>query len=1302
MNKKQIFFPGRITAFFFVFLCMLTWKEIALSEEWRCFGGDERRSGYSPDSLPEKLSLQWLYHSRHAPQPAWSGRDTRMPFDLGYHVVTSNNMIYFGSSADDKVYALDAETGTEKWTFFTNAPVRFAPLAWRDFLYVASDDGYLYCLEGKSGKEIWKHRGGPLESKVLGNGRMISRWPARGAPVISEGVLYYVAGIWPSEGIFIYALNPETGKVLWRNDSSGSIFMPQPHGGSDANSGVSAQGELVVCGDYLLLPTGRAVPAAFDRKNGEFLYFHLQNYGSGANGRGGARIVAEGDFFFNDGTFFETENGNLIYQMERNVLIAITPRNIVMAPPEKDIILLDRKNWHEKRKTVDRQGKTVEREALTTPAKTLSNPSLNLCSIVSTNNKIILGSGPFFGSNSFLCVKDMESGKETFREYLDGAPYGVAVSGSKIFVSTDKGSIYCFGEKKDKNPVMIEPKPDAEPYQGNSVYAKAAEEILNQANLKYGYCLDMGCGAGDLAYELAKRTHLQIYAIDSNPENVAQARRNLDGAGLYGVRVTVLYEEDLKRTSLPDYFADLIISGRAVAQGADFLNLEEAQRIQRPYGGIACIGKEGAISKSVRGEMDGAGLWTHQYGDSMNTNCSNEKILRGPLGMLWFEDLNFQMPNRHGRGHTPLYKNGVLVVQGLHGLLGVNGYNGRRIWNYPIKNLQKPYDQNEHLVGTAGTNSNICIGGENIFLRHKNKCLQISLMDGRLIRELGIPAELGGEKESWGYIAFYHGILFGSILDKDYIVKYLFQESDMSDLLTESQAIFALDAQTGEYKWSYKAKKSIRNNAIAIGKGKVFLIDCEQSEEDVLGYEERRGKEKERKPRSGELICLDAEDGKVLWRKDKGIYGTLLCLSERNDVLLMGYQYSQRSFQLPSEKGDRLSAFYAFDGTPLWEAREKYISRPVLIEDLVYTQPYARNMLTGELKKDFRLDDRAPCGCGNISGSRRMLFYRSGTLGYTDLVKNRGTENYGGIRPGCWINAIPVGGMLLMPDATDQCRCSYLIKSSIALIPYGLRAPHILPEERAFNKPVKVQISSDAKDVEIRYTLDGTNPNPASQLYSEPFEIKGSAVVKSRSFSGIYPPSPVTEAEFLIDPHALPIGDDYWEIYDSPGAEPAKSHWVVEAGTIKETSNIFKGVEGNDPGSERQGTFRIYEEGKVFQDGEFICNISSSDNDTLGVAFRFQDAEHYYLFAMDEQRKYHALAVKNGDEYKVLASNQKGYEVNKWQRLRIGLSGSRITVYLNEGKEFDLEDETFSRGAPALYSWGSAGAMFKNITWKPR
>mgnify|MGYP002476918242 CR=1 FL=1 len=52
-------------------------------------------------------------------------------------------------------------------------------------VFVASDDGLLYCLDAADGRLQWKFRGGPRNELVLGNERAISRWPARGGPAVA-------------------------------------------------------------------------------------------------------------------------------------------------------------------------------------------------------------------------------------------------------------------------------------------------------------------------------------------------------------------------------------------------------------------------------------------------------------------------------------------------------------------------------------------------------------------------------------------------------------------------------------------------------------------------------------------------------------------------------------------------------------------------------------------------------------------------------------------------------------------------------------------------------------------------------------------------------------------------------------------------------------------------------------------------------------------------------------------------------------------------------------------------------------
>ena len=233
--------------------------------DWAQYRADAARSGYSPEELPEELYPAWTYEPLHPPQPAWQGVDTRMSFDHAHHVAVAGGLLFFGSSADGKVYALDAATGETRWSFATAGPVRLAPAVWQGRVLVTSDDGLLYCLSAADGTLLWQKRGGPEGDLLLGNDRMISRWPVRGGVAVTKDTVYFGAGIWPTEGIFLYALDPATGKVRWCNDESGAIHMPQPHPTAEADSGISIQGFLALGGEQLLVPTGRAVPAAFGR-----------------------------------------------------------------------------------------------------------------------------------------------------------------------------------------------------------------------------------------------------------------------------------------------------------------------------------------------------------------------------------------------------------------------------------------------------------------------------------------------------------------------------------------------------------------------------------------------------------------------------------------------------------------------------------------------------------------------------------------------------------------------------------------------------------------------------------------------------------------------------------------------------------------------------------------------------------------------------------------------------------------------------------------------------------------------------
>ena len=169
---------------------VLTLPATLSAADWPQYRADQRRSGYTSERLRESLALVWTHQAPHKPAPAWpDAKWQKMTFDFAYQPVIAGGRLFYGSSADGTIRAIDVAAGQERWSFATDGPVRFAPAVWNDRVFAAgvygkkvfavSDDGYLYCLAASDGRLCWKHRGGPSNLSILGNGRLISMFPAR-------------------------------------------------------------------------------------------------------------------------------------------------------------------------------------------------------------------------------------------------------------------------------------------------------------------------------------------------------------------------------------------------------------------------------------------------------------------------------------------------------------------------------------------------------------------------------------------------------------------------------------------------------------------------------------------------------------------------------------------------------------------------------------------------------------------------------------------------------------------------------------------------------------------------------------------------------------------------------------------------------------------------------------------------------------------------------------------------------------------------------------------------------------------
>ena len=1196
------------------------------ADGWPQYRSRGSRSGYTAEQLPSDLSLAWVHELRHAPRPAWIGRSlarSRMRFDWSHDVVAADGQCFFGSSADDKVYALDAATGETRWTFFTCGPVRLAPAVWRDRLFVGSDDGYLYCLGVRDGRLLWKVRGGPADDRVVGNGRLVSRWVVRGGPAVRDGVVYFAAGIWPLEGVYVYAVDAATGKVLWCNDHTGYLEIDQPHMVCHSRGGVAAQGYLAVTDKYLFVPTGRSVPAVFDRQTGRLLHFNLGRYGGKTPwGTGGGDVVAMGEVFFNAGMAFDSETGLKYHNVGRRKWwepyktpdgrtphgeflwgdrhqICVTPDGFVRSEgPLLYGAALSKRTYDAKREAptaratprLSNVGKASDKHHL---ERIDDAPYLKdvwkLELPAQPGAVIVAGNCAIWGADGRLAMVDLASCETIWSTEVDGMVRNLAVADGRLLVSTDQGTIYGFAATTaDGSPRRIAAARQL-PAPRNETYVQKAKAILEASDVSQGYCLLMDCGDGSLAHELARQSQLSVVGLAKTAADALRARQQLDAAGVYGVRAAVL---EVGVDDLPDYFANLIVldgtissrltagptkpagivadsipkslflgsrqsecvtenrdlrslarpillafqqasTGRADAPSPMGLGLNECapnlQRVLRPCGGVICTASGDTIETTVRGPLPGGGQWTHNLGDAGNTLDSGDTIAGGPLGMLWYADETQETIDRHGKNPAPLFYKGLLLREGIDGIRCLDGYNGTLRWEVELPGVLAAYREGTQ-VGGGQIGSTYCVDNDTLYVRIDDCCLALNVFTGEEQGRFRAPALPDGRPRRWAYIAAKDGLLFGSLMNESYVIKA--QHGDggqrtqkpMDDHLTESSLLFALDAKTGQLKWTFEPTHSIRNNAIAVGDGLVYVIDRPVAEIDKILKTELKSKRRGSKINApqhptGVLLALDAATGEVRWQDKDDIFGTTLSVSTKHDVLLMSY--SRIGFARPSDWPTGMRAYRASDGTTLWESSTSG-TRPTIVDRTIYSFPMAWDLLAGKQRtvdvsgvgerpsQPWRIQGKGQ-GCGLVAGCEGLLLIRSGALGYYDTTYDRGwMENYGGLRTGCFVNALPVGGIVIAPDDTRACRCSYQNQASIALVQRGFRAPEIDAaagqtnvrygrhlKEPAFTGSLLVTITHEDPRVEIRYTLDDSYPTAQSPRYTKPIRLDETTPVRA-------------------------------------------------------------------------------------------------------------------------------------------------------------------------------------------------------------
>ncbi len=713
--------------------------------DWPMWRSDHGRSASTTEQLADKLYLQWKV--QYSPRtPVWDDplNQNLMQFDRLFEPIVADNKIFLGFNDQDKVVALDINSGRELWHYYADGPVRLPLAANNGKIYFTGDDGVCYCLDADKGTLVWKISLAPAAHKLIGNKRLISMWPARGGIVIKDNIIYTAASIFPMMGTFIYAINADTGEIIWKNEGTGSNYILQPHR-SPAFADVAPQGTFAISGNKLLVAGGRSVPAAFDLNSGEELYYQLAASGK----TGGAFTCANKQVFFNH----HRERMTCMYDMNTGDTLKTNAG---------EYPVLDGDNIYF-------SGNKV---FATQVYDSIKFDTLWESDVSATKELIKAGDCLFAANSSGITALKITDNKPqvswTFKS--DKSIERLVASNGKLIAVTGDGEMMVFGNTPVSNVSIIkQPVPEI------SVHSFSGKRIIRKTRIRNGYGVVVGTDNIPLLKILISRTSLSLIALDKDPDRIAFLREYFDSLGVTTDRLSFL---DFNETVsfLPKYFSSL-----TVVTDPAYLNDNNPELLRgifesaRPYNGKIWIKARGRTKRALKrtmtgldlygadlrkglgyvsisrtGALKGAADWTHNYGDIANTVKSDDDIVKAPLGILWFGgNSNLDVLPRHGHGPSEQVIDGRLIIQGVSSISARDVYTGRMIWKKEIENLDKDtwmvfydetYDEDNpldtkynqvHLPGANARGTNFIATKEYVYVIEGSHCLLLDIKTGR-------------------------------------------------------------------------------------------------------------------------------------------------------------------------------------------------------------------------------------------------------------------------------------------------------------------------------------------------------------------------------------------------------------------------------------------------------------------------------------------------------------------------------------------------------------------------------------------
>ncbi len=196
------------------------------ADDWPMAGANPQRTSWTAEEVRGRLKPVWYKQF----EPYISQK---------VQIIAANNMLYIATARG--LYALDADTGAERWVYPTELPLGHSPTVSNGVVYVGGFDHKLHAINANTGQGLWTFEAGagfetnPLvvgDKVFLGNrdgyfyaiyaegqsqaGKLAWKYQTNG-PILYSAAYNNGTIFFASNDSHAYALNANTGALVWKS-----------------------------------------------------------------------------------------------------------------------------------------------------------------------------------------------------------------------------------------------------------------------------------------------------------------------------------------------------------------------------------------------------------------------------------------------------------------------------------------------------------------------------------------------------------------------------------------------------------------------------------------------------------------------------------------------------------------------------------------------------------------------------------------------------------------------------------------------------------------------------------------------------------------------------------------------------------------------------------------------------------------------------------------------------------------------------------------------------------------------------